>query len=228
MFYNDVELGLLTYKKINAPVLNEEGNIQFYINGSDTDFSRCNWEPTEYRKYRDDEVGRICKKYGAGRVLIFDGDKLKEEIRAPECKTHVYYNGPLNCFILLYRITKDDRFIRNMAKQNFLIPVRIMTKKDGYPEIKYLSSTKKGSDTRYHVLFSDHEEYNKWKKATGGVGFNDLIQITAAKIFSLDKAHGGNRTYELCINPYGNKLILEKEKRRVFYQSVKEKQQRRK
>lgn len=109
MFYNDVELGLLTYKKINAPVLNEEGNIQFYINGSDTDFSRCNWEPTEYRKYRDDEVGRICKKYGAGRVLIFDGDKLKEEIRAPECKTHVYYNGPLNCFILLYRITKDDR-----------------------------------------------------------------------------------------------------------------------
>ena len=62
MFYNDVELGLLTYKKINAPVLNEEGNIQFYINGSDTDFSRCNWEPTEYRIYRDDEVGRIKKR----------------------------------------------------------------------------------------------------------------------------------------------------------------------
>lgn len=222
MFYNDQELGLLTYKKINAPVLDNEGSIQFCSKDNSFDFTQVNWKPDEYRKYRDDEVGRLCKKYGAKKVVILS-DSNPVELDVPECRTHVYYNGKLNRAILLYRITKDERYIREMAKENFLIPIRILTSKTSYPEIKYLSATIKKNDFKYHVLFSDHEEYNKWRKATGGAEFNDVILITAAKLFSLDTAHGGKRNYELCINPYGNMLVLEKDSRKIFYQTVKEK-----
>lgn len=226
MFYNGKELELLTHKNIEAPVLSRKKRLVFYTNDCEQTPNSVNWNLSAPKQYRNDEVGRLCKKYGAEKVEVYTSkDKEPEELEVPECKTDVYYNGLLNQYILMYRITKNEQYISRIAEQKFLIPVQIeksKDKKNSYPEIKYLSASKNHAN-RLHVLFSDHEEYSKWKKATNTPGFNDLILIDAAKLYNLDKAHGGNRAYDIYLNPCGNKLILRGQARKLFYSKISKK-----
>lgn len=210
------EYGLLMFKKINVPVINDAGSIMLYEKGCSIGSVKSHEVVSDFRVYTNDELGYICNRYGAKKITFYDKEKRRYSEEAPPFKTNEYRNGKLNCLILKYRRSGDITYLKQIGKQQFLIPVQFIHQTNRYPKIKYAYATlKSNSKEKSHVIFSDFEEFKLWENKIKPKFKYNVILVDSNKLQHI------NKVYNLCINPCGNRLYIEKDKRKIFYESTK-------
>lgn len=208
------ELQLLVFKGTTVPIINSANSIVFYEKDCETQPTINKGELLEPKEYTEQEIGLLCRKYGAQKVTTYGKkDKRGNKENAPFIMTSNYYNGALNNLIIQYKMTKKTQLLKEIGEQKFLIPIKIFNgEKKRYPSLKYSYATLKENNKKCHVVFTDYEEYELWKKATNGTW--KLIQVTKYELRHI------NKTYNILINPYGNRLYIEGEKKKLFYNNL--------
>ena len=140
----------------------------------------------------------VC--YGAGAVHLVITRNSKEELIAltPNRVEPGFYNTDLNAAICLLKETKEEKYIQDMVKEPFLVPVRIKSDNDTQ-EIVYGIARHHDKGSFSFLAFSDLDEYQKWADVVAGwkplmVPFDVMCQI--------GKQHG------YIINLMGNRLAF--------------------
>lgn len=200
----------------NTPMLNNIGALLFYTPDSGKKPMYSHGELLPAKEYSDDEIGIFGKRYGAIKAITFTKENELEKEAIPIIKNHQYFNSELDRLIIKYKTQKDDTLVKKIGEMTFLIPIRIAgsdSKNKKYPILKYLSASLKNSKKKYHVVFSNYEEYKSWNKMTHDNW--QLIKVTKYELRHI------NKNYNILINPCGNRLIVEGDKMKYFYFNMK-------
>ena len=202
---------LLILKDTKVPCINSNSSIVLYEDGYENPSVSNKCMLNEAKEYTEDELALLCRKYGARKITTYHiGEKTGQKENAPFIQSSKYYNGVLNSLIIKYKLTKSQTLLKEIGEQFFLIPVKTFNgNKKHYPSIKYSKATLKQNNRKCHVIFSDYEEYELWKEQTNQSW--GLIQVTKYELRHI------NKNYNILINPCGNRLYIEGEKKKLFY-----------
>lgn len=187
----------------NKVYLDEERNAYLFFSKNEAAAFVMETEDTTVQegtyKSKEDFLSE-CYAAGARKVIIHSGTGTKEMVSLGENRVKLdFYNSMLNASVSLLRETKKSKYMIDIAKERFIVPVKI-NNDDGqvilYGVVRASGANKE--DYRY-LAFTDLKEFQAWAEKVQGwkplsVSFDTMIQI------------GKNHGY--MVNPFGNRLVL--------------------
>lgn len=197
---------LIYSKRTNRPYLNvNNAGFMFesrleadaFIKEMKDDLMRKN-EPQQNTK----DVISLFYSCGMEKVFLKTSSS-KDLVEVPVCKEDtkgVYYNCILTRSIIQLKQTKKKKYLRDMYKLKFIIPIMIKKrKKKEYHQLHYIYATVK-KDMKYYVFFSTLQEFEKWNEKQNEVWKPLEVLMPAVKSIRGDNP--------VLINPLTDKLIL--------------------
>ena len=202
------QLRMIVAKGTKIPYINAKNQIMFYSEDYDKPCTIAHAEIFELKEYSDSELANIATKYGVKEMRIISASKT-ETLPLPNQTSHRYSNQETNNIIAKYKFARDKNTLRKLGLCKFLVPVRFKDMKKTYPYLEYMVIKKKDNAHEFLVIFSDYEEFQKYQKEHQG--YWKLIELTPRQISHVSKKR------EIYINPYGNRLVIEGEKKKDFF-----------
>lgn len=137
---------------------------------------------------------------GFSWVVINNNADEKIEIVATDIPND-FFNARANANILLLRQSKKKQYLRNMAEETYITPVKIDKRKaKDVPLIHYAYATIPGRSEKFYLLFSTLQEFNKWNAEVG-----EKWDPLEANIKTFNQIRLQN---PILVNPLSDKFVL--------------------
>lgn len=148
------------------------------------------------------KISEIIEQGARTLVVQFRGkdDFFDIKLSGMTTRRKTYTNGMLQGFICLLKQTKKAKYLRNMRKAKFIMPILLDERKDKeFPSFHYVYATM-GKGVQYYVLFSTLYEFEEWNKRQ-----KKKWQCIEIIMEDFDKVRQDNA---IIINPLSDALVL--------------------